>query len=355
MKVAVDCHMVAQRQAGDAGNARYAASLARALAATAAPGDAVVALVAHAGAEAELEGAETMAVPAANAPRLAWAAPRALARAGADVAVFTYISPRRAPCPIVLAVHDASFRLWPEWLDPRTRAVLGRLVPPSAERAALVLALSETARRDLAAALGLAPERVRVVSPFPAPAFRPREDAGERVRRRFGLERYCLAVGDVGPRKNLEVLGQAIPLVRTPGLEFAVVGRHGHGGRDILARAGARWLGPVDDDLLADLYSAATATCSPSLYEGFGLTVIEAMACGSPVVAVARGAVPEVADGAAVLVEPEAEAIASGIRAVLDGATARRLRSAGPERAAAYTVDGMGRAAWAAMREAASR
>jgi glycosyltransferase involved in cell wall biosynthesis len=109
----------------------------------------------------------------------------------------------------------------------------------------------------------------------------------------------------------------------------------------------------VSDADLADLYRAAAVTAYPSLYEGFGLPVVEAMACGSPVVASDRGAIPEVAGDAAILVEPSARGIALGLRAALDPEVAARLRAAGPPRAATYTQKGMGRAAWAAAREAA--
>jgi len=253
---------------------------------------------------------------------------------------------------VLLAVHDATFITNPEWLGARARAVLRGLVPRSARRARAVLALSETAADDVAAALRLPRERVRVVSPYPDPAFRPLDGAADRVRRRFGLDRYCLAVGDLGPRKNLGALGRAVRELDEPGLELALVGRPGPGGERIAHEAGGRWLGRVDDETLADLYRAAAVTAYPSLYEGFGLPVVEAMACGSPVVASDRGAIPEVAGDAAILVEPSADGIAAGLGWALEPAVAERLRAAGPERAARYSAEAMGRAAWAAVREA---
>jgi glycosyltransferase involved in cell wall biosynthesis len=109
----------------------------------------------------------------------------------------------------------------------------------------------------------------------------------------------------------------------------------------------------VDDADLADLYRAAAVTAYPSHYEGFGLPVLEAMACACPVVASDRGAIPEVAGDAAILVEPSPRGIAEGLRRAMEPETAARLREAGPARAARYTQEGMGRAAWAAVREAA--
>jgi glycosyltransferase involved in cell wall biosynthesis len=232
--------------------------------------------------------------------------------------------------------------------------VLRGLVPRSARKAARVLALSQTAARDISAALKLDPGRIRVVSPHPDPVFTPADGAAERVRARFGLERYVLAVGDLGPRKNLTALGAAVGGLGDRDLALALVGKPGRGGERIAAGSGGRWLGHVSDADLADLYRAAAVTAYPSLYEGFGLPVVEAMACGSPVVASDRGAIPEVAGDAAILVEPSARGIALGLRAALDPEVAARLRAAGPPRAATYTQEGMGRAAWAAAREAAA-
>jgi glycosyltransferase involved in cell wall biosynthesis len=354
MRAVVDCHMVAQPAAGDAGNARYAAALVAALVQEAGPGDDVAALVAHPQAAAELPSkARTARVTASNVRRLALDAPRALRRLGAQAAVFSYVVPPRAPCPLAVAVHDVAFRLHPEWFSSRDLRVLGRLVPRSARRARAVLALSHAAKADLVAALGIAEERVHVVSPYPAPPFTPADGAAERVRTRFALGRYCLVVGDVHPRKNLPALAAAMDLVGDPDLELAIVGRPGLRGREILSETRGRRLGPVADADLADLYRAAAVTCYPSLYEGFGLPVVEAMACGSPLVASARGAIPEVAGDAAILVEPTPEGLAEGIRAALEPATAERLRGAGLARAAHYDAEATGEAAWAVLKEMA--
>ncbi len=352
MRVAVDCHMVAQPGAGDAGNGRYASLLAGAMDDTATARDHVTTLISRDEAWEEVGRIAAARVSRNDWWRLGRDAERTLLALGIDVAAFTYIAPRRTPCPVMLAVHDPSFVTHPEWLGRRARAVLGAMVPRSARAAAVVLALSQTAKADLCAALSLDPERVVVVSPPAAPSFFPAERAAERVRERFGLDHYVLAVGDLGPRKNLPALAAAVEQLDRPGLELALVGSPGRDGHRIAARAGTRWLGRVNDKRLADLYRAAAVTACPSLYEGFGLPVVEALACGSPVVASRRGAMPEVAGDAAILTEPAPGAIAEGLAAALEPDTAARLRAAGPARAAAYNAEAMGRAAWGAARAA---
>lgn len=344
--------MAGSQRSGDAGNGRYALSLTDALAQTAAPGDDVWALVTNAAAVGALHPAVRHAgVGRSNVPRLVRGAPRLLADLSADAAVFTYVAPPRSPVPVALAVHDTSFMTHPEWLGPRARAVLQRLVPASCRRAARVLALSRTAADEIRTVLDVPADRVRVVSPFADPVFGPRPDADRRVAERHGLRRYCLAVGDLGPRKNLRALAEAVALLGDRDLTLALAGHAARGSAGLVADARIRWLGRVSDEELADLYAAAAVTAFPSLHEGFGLPALEAMACGSPLVVSDRGALPEVVADSALVVEPTPGAIADGLRAALEEATATRLRAAGPLRAAAYSARTMGDAAWAALRE----
>jgi glycosyltransferase involved in cell wall biosynthesis len=243
-------------------------------------------------------------------------------------------------------VHDASFVHDPQWLPARAGRVLNALVPRSVARADLVIGVSETAAADVAASLGVHPDRIAVVPNYAAPRFRPEGPASE-VAARYGLGRFVLAVGDIGPRKNLGALAEAVSQVGAPGLQLAIVGR----GRDSARPGGnaAHLLGHVPDEDLAALYRSAAVVCAPSLYEGFGLPLLEALACGAPVVASDGGAHPEVAGGAALLVPPTPAGLAEGLRAALEPATAERLSGLGPAAAGRFSAGESGARAWAAI------
>lgn len=350
MRVAVDCHMAGSPRPGDAGNGRYAVTLTTALAASAAPGDDCWALIAEPSVIQVLDRRVRYAgVPHSNVRRLLNSAPRALRAIRADHAVFTYVAPMRGTTPVALAIHDASFMTHPEWLPPRARIMLRRMVPLSLRRAHSVWALSRTAAAEISEALDVEGDRIHVVSPGVAPHFGPDEAAAARVADRFGLAAYCLAVGDLNPRKNIPALIEAVARLDRPGLELVLVGDAprwagpGASGR-------VRWLGRTDDATLADLYRAAAMTAFPSLHEGFGLPAVEAMASGCPLVVSDRGALPEVVGDAALVVPPTPEGLADGLRAALEPATADALRAAGPARAAVYSPAAMGRQAWDALR-----
>jgi glycosyltransferase involved in cell wall biosynthesis len=183
-----------------------------------------------------------------------------------------------------------------------------------------VVAVSEFTRDELVELLEVPEERIRVVPNGRDPVFRPE---GPRVE-----GDYILAVGTLEPRKNL---GAAVAAAQLAGVELRVAGASGWGGVEVPG-----WVGEPSDDELAALYRGARCLVFPSLYEGFGLPVVEAMACGTPVVTSDSGAMAEVAGGAAVLVDPRSpEAIAEGIAT----AASRRneLVEAGFARAATYT------------------
>ena len=356
MRVAVDAHAVAQPTPGDAGNARWIESLIHALVATAGPDDSVLAMIAHDQARERIDPAVPLVeVTDRNVPRLLRGAPHVMERARADIGVFNYVVPFRGRTPSAVVVHDAAFVTNPHWFSRRDRAMLGTLVPRAIARADVVIGVSHAEAEEITTIFGIDPAKVHVVRTYPAPVFTPDPsgDAANRVFARFGLRRYVLAVGDIHPRKNISALARAMALIGDRDLELALVGRPALGGEQIVKGANAHWLGRVDDDQLADLYRAAAVVAVPSLYEGFGLPILEAMACGAPVVASNRGAMPEIAGEGAITCDPTSNALAQAIREALDSATADRLRAAGVAQAAQFGEQAMGQAAWAALRAGA--
>ena len=352
MRVAVDAHAVAQPSAGDAGNARWIESLIHALVQTAAPGDDVVAMVAHDPARERIDpSVPLLTVTGSNIRRLLFDAPRAMERAHADVGVFNYVVPLRGRTRSAVVVHDAAFVTNPEWFSTRDTVLLGRMVPRAIRRADIVICVSHAEAAIVTDVFGIDPTRVHVVRTFPAPMFTPDPSgtAGARVKSQFGLGRYVLAVGDIHPRKNIAALARAIELIGDPTLQLALVGRPALNGDAIVQAAKAHWLGHVCDDQLADLYRAAAVVAVPSLYEGFGLPILEAMACGAPTVGSNRGAMPEVAGAGAIVAEPTADSLAEAIVAALEPGTADCLRRAGPIQAGTFTPQAMGQAAWDAL------
>jgi glycosyltransferase involved in cell wall biosynthesis len=253
-------------------------------------------------------------------------------RAGADVLhCTTFRAPPRSPMPTIVTVHDLAIVRYPEFFTAWTR-LYGRTALLSVIRAAdRVIAVSEFTKREVIELADVAEERVRVVPNAASDVFTAdgAAEAGD----------YVLAVGTLEPRKNLARLASAAERL---GAELRVVGARGWGGVEVGGN-GVRWLGYVPDEELARLYRGAAVFAYPSLYEGFGIPVLEAMRCGAPVVTSAGTVMEEIVDGAAELVDPlDPASIAAGI----ERAQSRReeLAAAGLERAKRYT--------WAAAAEA---
>lgn len=252
--------------------------------------------------------------------------------------------------PTVLTVHDLIFRQLPKHHKALNRWYLNWTMPLYCRRADHVIAVSEATRQDLVAAYGLPPDKITVIHEAADPRFQPQScEAQERVRAIYGLpERYLLYVGTIEPRKNLERLlaawapcyqsGDSLPLV--------IVGKHGWLSDDFFAaletspvREGVILTGYVPDTDLPAIYSAATAFVWPSLYEGFGLPPLEAMACGAPVICTNVSSMPEVVGDAALLFDPEdTDGLQAALRRVVHEPDLRtELRSRGLRRAAAFS------------------
>ncbi len=252
--------------------------------------------------------------------------------------------------PTVLTVHDLIFRHLPEHHKPLNRWYLNLALPLYCRRATHIIAVSECTRRDLLAAYGLPPEKVTVVHEAADPRFcpQPSETVAE-VRARYGLpERYLLFVGTIEPRKNLTRLLAAFEALHAERLSDAlvIVGRRGWlytGFLAALERSPARravlFPGYVPDHDLPALYAGAQALAFPSLYEGFGLPVLEALACGTPVVASNASSVPEAGGDAALYCEPtDVEGLIQALRRILrDPDLREEMRARGFAQAARFS------------------
>jgi anaerobic magnesium-protoporphyrin IX monomethyl ester cyclase len=289
-------------------------------------------------------------------PRMVWmqlVAPAALRAAGADVVHFTNgMVPLVASVPTVVTIHDMSLRLLPRY-HPARRVMLNRpLMDIAAKRADAVITVSESAKQDIVRLYGLDPGRVHVVYEAAAPQFTPVCDVAEleRVRLKYGLDdRIILYVGTIEPRKNLPKLIEAFARRRRSGElthQLVCVGPYGwlsRGLEELIDRSkvahAIAFTGYVPFEDLPALYSLAEIFVYPSMYEGFGLPVIEAMACGTPVVTGRAAAVAEVG-GQAVEQVDEIEGDGLGdalVRLARDPARRRHLARAGLARAEEFS------------------
>ncbi len=257
-----------------------------------------------------------------------------------------YVIPLVSSTRDVVTIHDILFETHPDLFEGAFSERSKALIRRSARRARLVLTVSEFSRSALIERYELSPDKV-VVTPngVDRQVFRPFPADSTGVRERHGLDGpFLLAVGRIEPRKNLVRLIRAFSRARerlSGGVRLVVVGQEDFRSRDVFQEAARQpegsivFLGAVPDADLPALYNQAEALAYPSLTEGFGIPLLEAMACGTPVLAARRGALPEVGGDAVLWIEPEdEEAIARGIERILsDSELRRRLRGAGPSRA----------------------
>jgi len=267
----------------------------------------------------------------------------------------------------ILTAHDLEWRLYPQTMSLKTYYAHRLLVWPSVQDADRIVSVSESTARDLHRVLHIPESRIEVIPLGVGPAYKPQdpEQSAEYVARKYGVSKmYALAVGTVQPRKNLATLAEAMKILRDRAegvLQLLVAGARGWKNTPLdetIRRLGLtgdeiRFLGVVPEEDLPVLYSGSRLFVFPSLYEGFGLPLLEAMACGVPVIASNTSSVPEVVGDAALLVPPtEPEAFAEAILRVRRDDNLRRtmiekgLRQAARfnwARAAGQLLDCMGR------------
>jgi glycosyltransferase involved in cell wall biosynthesis len=281
-------------------------------------------------------GVEAVEVPARlQEARMVWSIPRVLRRLRPALVHFLHVLPPVLACPAVVKIPDVSWARDGEVMNARDRVIFRTLVPRAARRAARIVTVSERSKRDLVGLYALPPEKI-VVTPLGVdPAFTPGEN---------GHEPFLLYVGAIEPRKQPLVAADAARAVGRP-LVVAGPAKDASLAAE-LRRRGADVRGYVPKDELVRLYRRAACVVLPSRHEGFGLPVVEAMACGTPVVGADDEAMREVAGDAAVF-GPD---VVAGVRRAL--AERDRLSAAGLERARAFTWEGTARRTADAYREA---
>jgi len=289
---------------------------------------------------------------------------RLLLESGADFALFpNYLAPLNVVCPFANIVHDLAIIRTPQFFNLGKLAIQRPLLPLITRRATAVGTVSAASRKDIIELLGVPEHRVLMLpgAPHPACAVPPAAEV-ERVRQAYGLgRRYIVSVGTLEPRKNLPTLLRAFDRLcarsgtATADLDLVVIGGRGWRDRELRAEIAARrasgrlhTLGYVPEQDLVALYGGAEVLTYPSHFEGFGLPVVEAMACGTPAVATDVPALREVSGGAAVLVPLGDEvALADEIAAIVGDPERRAaLRARGLARAKAFSWEASAQRLW---------
>jgi glycosyltransferase involved in cell wall biosynthesis len=277
--------------------------------------------------------------------------PFALKKEGVDLLhALAFVTPLLSPCPSVVTIYDLSFLLYPESFKRSKRFYLSLFTRLSAKRARHIIAISESTKRDVVRLLGVSSEKVEVVYCGIEEAFRPLpQDQVAAFRSKRGLpERFVLFVGTIEPRKNVTSLIEAFADLRFAicDLRLVIGGAKGWFYEDVFARMEELGLegevmfpGYIPAGELPLWYNAAELFVYPSLYEGFGLPPLEAMACGTPVVASNTSALPEVVGEAGLTVDPsDVEGLAEAMRRVLgDEALRQEMRERGLRRAQGFS------------------
>lgn len=244
------------------------------------------------------------------------------------------LPPLRRRTRAIVTVHDLSFLHLPYCFEPALLAYLNSAVPRAVERADWVLADSESTRRDAIELLGVPEQQTSVLYPGVEPRFQPIADQAtlSRVRTQYQLpERFILSVGTVQPRKNYVRLVKAFTRLDVKDVHLVIAGGKGWLYQDLLDQIAELGLhervhltGYVDDTDLPAIYNLAQVVAMPSLYEGFGIPIVEAMACGIPVVTADNSSLPEAAGNAGLLIDAlDSDALADALSRVLTDARLR--------------------------------
>lgn len=265
-----------------------------------------------------------------------------------DLVHVTYNASPFLTCPIIVTVHDVIHRLYPQYFSPRVRLLLSTLLPLTMMKAKAIVTVSQTSKEDIESFYPFTRGKIHVTPEAPGPIVNIRPNY-EACKKHTLDQSFILSVGTVQPRKNIARLIQAYIKARAQGSTTArllIVGRAAwqHSNIYQIARQSGYskdivFTGYLPDDTLAALYHRCEVFVYPSLYEGFGLPVLEAMACGAPVITSNCSSLPEVAGDAAVLVDPHSvEEIRIAVGQVVNNQELRQsLCQKGKHRAESFT------------------
>ena len=276
-----------------------------------------------------------------------------------------FVTPLLAPCPTVITVYDLSFYHFPERFPALQRLYLSSQTRRSCQRARRIITISESSRHDVHRFLAVPLAQIDVVVPGVDPVYHPLPAAEVAAfRQKHGLDRFVLHVGTLQPRKNIPVLIEAMSRLEDIEVKLVLVGGKGWLYDDIFRQVQALGLadrviftGYVPDDDLPLWYNAAELLVFPSVYEGFGLPVVEAMACGTPVIAANSSSIPEAVGEAGLLFAPnDVETLVNQMTAVLTNTDLRdALRQQGLDHAQTFSWERAGRETAVVYQRALSR
>lgn len=343
----IDAHMIGERETG---NETYIVNLIRGLKSINDDTELIIAVSNPDAAEKAIDGynkrCRPVFVSTSPLPRLGWELTRICRKKSVDVLHVTYAGPLHSGCPMVATIHDVSFKANPQWFSQRDRLVLNVGVGVTVRNASRIITISDHSRAEISRYYPETAKRIDVTVTASAPQFRKLSQDDLDLndwREKFGIRGpYVLAVGNLQPRKNLlrlvEAFARTVKDARIPH-QLVIAGKAVWLESEVLRAVeflnmSSRVLLPgyVSTDDLIRLFNAADLFVYPSLYEGFGLPVLESMACGTPVITSNTTSIPEVAGDAAILVDPtNTNAIANAIHEL----------AADPNRRATMSAKGM--------------